>query len=105
LALELPVATIDADDAEPAALVESNARGVLRKDPGHDLPEAALGVLTNESLQSRTPRTGAARIPCDIHRVLGDPGIRRPVSIRPGARPRHDLPAAVDHHRRIAVPL
>src|SRR4249919_3220897 len=81
LVLQLPVAPIDADDAEPAALMESNACGVLGKDTGHDLPEPALGARVNESLQSRTPRTGAARITCDIHRVLGDSGIRRPVPI------------------------
>src|SRR5262245_61334340 len=44
LAVEPAVTPVDADDPESAAFVQRETRGVLGENPGHDLPESALGV-------------------------------------------------------------
>src|SRR5258705_716802 len=51
LAVELAVAPIHTDHPEPAALVQGQARRVLGKDAGDDLPEPPGGVGLAQRLQ------------------------------------------------------
>src|SRR5678815_4315056 len=62
LAVELAVAPINSHHPEPAALVQAQARRVLGKDAGDDLPEPPGGVGLTQRLQSNPPRPGAARL-------------------------------------------
>src|SRR5580765_1825687 len=87
LPVELAVAAVHADDTEPAPLVQREARSVLREDPRHDLPEAALRVSAAERLERGAARPGAARGPRDVHRVLGHAGVGRTAAVGAGARP------------------
>src|SRR5262245_48770316 len=59
LAFELAVTVVDADDPEPATFVQHEACGVLRKDPGDDLPESPLGVRAAEGGQRHSSRSFA----------------------------------------------
>src|SRR5262245_494896 len=59
LPFELAVTLIDSDHPEPAPLVKLQARGVLREDARHDLPEPALGIGAAEGLQRGAPRPAA----------------------------------------------
>src|SRR5215471_12620146 len=105
LALELAVPLICADDPEAAALMKGQARRVLREDPRDDLPEAALRVGAAQGLQGLTSRprsTGCAR---NVHGVFGHAGVGGATAIGPGARPGHDAPISLHHHRGEAVAL
>src|SRR5262245_22976029 len=95
-AVELRVAAVDADGAEAAALVERQARGVLREDAGQKLPEAARRVGLDQRLEGGTPGAAAAHGGVDIDRMLGHAGIARPAAIRPGACEGSDAPFAFD---------
>src|SRR5262252_3319700 len=105
LPLELAVAPIGADHSEAAPRMQSQACYVLREDPRHDLPEAALRVGAAQSLQglpSRPRSTGCAR---HVHGVLGHAGVGGATAIGPGACPGHDAPISLHHHRGEAVAL
>src|SRR5439155_12928053 len=104
-ALELAVTPVDADDAKAGAFVKRDARGVLREDPRHELPEAASGVRVEQGLERRAAGAGAARLAVDVDRMLGDAHVGRPATVRAGARPGDHEPVALDHDRREAIAL
>src|SRR6185295_5802380 len=61
LPVELAVPLVHADHPEAAPFVQAQARGVLGKDPGDDLPEAALGVGPAHGVQRGPTRAGTPR--------------------------------------------
>src|SRR5215831_15710280 len=105
LAFELAVPLIRADDPEAAALMKGQARRVLREDPRHDLPEAALRVGLAQRLQ------GFPSSPCStdrarhVHGVLGHARVGGATAIGPGTPPGHGAPISLHHHRGEAVAL
>src|SRR5262245_47640182 len=104
-AVELPVATIHADDAESAALVQREACGVFRKDPRHELPEPTLGVDAAQGLQRGPSRALTSGRACHVDRVPCDTGVCGTIPIRTGARPGDDLVTTLGHDRWEAVAL
>src|SRR4030095_1672104 len=72
LIVELAMAAVHADHPEPTALVQSQAGRVLRKDPGHDLPEAALGVGPTQRVQRDAACPAAPRGAGDVDGAFRD---------------------------------
>src|SRR5262249_38189435 len=103
LAIELAVALVHTHDPEAASLVENEARGVLRENPRHDLPEPALAVGATECFERHTTGAGAARGARDVDRMFGDARIGAPVAIRPSTRPGDGLAVALDDYRRETI--
>src|SRR2546425_10008062 len=88
---------VDADDAEAGALVQSEARDVLGKDPRHELPEAARRVLAAERVERDTPGPRAACGALHVDRMFRDARVRRAAAVGPGGRPRDDGAVALGH--------
>src|SRR5262245_53671103 len=105
LPVELAVPVIRADDPEAATRMKSQTRRVLGEDARHDLPETALRVGPAQRLQgfpSSPCSTGRAR---HVHGVLGHAGVSRATAVGPGARPGHDPPLSLHHHRGESIAL
>src|SRR5207247_5856727 len=105
LAVEPSVPPVDTDHPEARSLVQREARRVLGKDPGHELPEPASPAGVKEALEGRAPRAGAARAALDIHRVLAGAGVAGTGAVRADRGPGHDLAVALDDHRGVPVTL
>src|SRR4029453_1138706 len=105
LAVEPAMALVDADYTEAAALVEREARDVLREDAGHDLPEAPLRVGPAESVEGGATRPGSPGASRDVHRMLRAAGVGGPTAIGAGARPGDHFAVTHDDDRGIAVAL
>jgi hypothetical protein len=96
---------VHADHPEPRPLVQDQAPSVFGKDARHELPEASSLVLADQSVQGRATGTDAAGMPGSVDRVLGHASIGLPRSVRASAGPGDHVVAALDHDRRVAVPL
>src|SRR5215468_7031852 len=105
LPVELAVTVIGADHPESAPRMKSQACRVLGKDPGHDLPEAALGIGPAERLQRLTSRSSAPGRPGHVHGVLSHAGIGRTTAVGSGACPCHDPSVSLHHHGGEAIAL
>src|SRR5712691_4032513 len=96
---------VHADHPEAAPLVKSEARGVLREDARHDLPEAPFGVGAAERLQRFSPRSRPAGRPRHVHRMLGYSRVGGATAGGSRAPPCHHPPSPLYYLRAVAVPI
>src|SRR5262249_43365793 len=102
--VQLPEPLLRADDAEPALLVEREARLVLGEDACLDRPDPVLLGALEQPLQKRAPDAAALPLVLDVDAVLDDPAVAGPRRHEVRRDPAHH-PPALDGHPAMAVEL
>ena len=82
---ELGMAAVDADPAEPQAVMQGQAGVVLREDPRDELPESELFIGLDQGFQGRPACPSPARAGFDIDGMFGDAGVAWTGPVWPGA--------------------